>query len=1107
MKRSMILVAALATAWAVSAAPSFRAARSVWPKGRESRMNDFVEFRASFDAKEGDAPVLRVTGCSVYRIRLNGKFSGYGPARAAKGFFRVDEWPLAAKAGRNDLAIEVSAYNCKNFYIPAQAPFLQAEVVVGDRVLAATGADLRDFRAYETPRVAKCSRYSYQRAFGEAYRLGTAARGRAALPGTELPLAEGPQARLLDRIAPYPKFEVIAGLRPASATEVSWKEPETFRKARWVDDTQPWVDCYKPAELEVNLWRELQCASVRRVSSAPDGAVPAGRGVQYDAGINTTGFIGLDVECRKAGTLYVAFDEILMDGVVDPSRYTACNIVRYDMAPGRHRVESFEPYTFRHIHVYAVDGDFSVSNVFVRTYRSPTADDASFKSSDAAVDAIFKAAKETYAQNAVDVLSDCPGRERAGWLCDSFFTGRTAVLLAGSTDLERLFIQNYLLPESFGNIPEGMLPMCYPSDHGNGRYIPNWAMWFVIQVGEYLERSGDRATVDALRPRLEKLVGYLWKYRNADGLLEKLQSWVFVEWSKANDYVQDVSYPSNATWAEVLDAMDRMYARPDLAAEARRVREAIRRQSWTGKWFCDNAVRQKDGTLKLSGNCTETCQYYMFMFGVATRESHPALWKTLLDDFGPERRRNGKFPEIAFSNAFIGNLLRLELLSRAGCDRQLLDETKGYYHYMAERTGTLWEYISDWKSCNHGFASYVAVLYTRSLLGVEKVDVREKTVTVRRTDVPLECCEATFPVPGGEVTYGWKKTDGRREETFRAPPGWKMRSLPNESEAASFRIRDPFILVDAKTRTYFLYGVEHYMGEPCDTTGVWVRKSKDLKNWSEPVHAMTAPKSIQCVWAPEVHEYKGAYYMFATLKEYPDKNHPLVMMGPTPDWSSKLSGLAASWHATWIYRAERPEGPFLPVSGKPVTPPGWVALDGTLAVEDGKPYIVFTHDWAQVADGTIELAPLTDDLSAVSAPPRTLFKASTIAPGTLRGVTDGPFVYRSPKSGKLFITWSTHNPAKLKDGLPGYCVVSSESASGRLEGPWINHHIIFDENGGHGMVFRALDGSLKFILHNPEIWGSERLAIYDFADDGEKISISQAVGVSAAVDSPSGGER
>ena len=313
--------------------------------------------------------------------------------------------------------------------------------------------------------------------------------------------------------------------------------------------------------------------------------------------------------------------------------------------------------------------------------------------------------------------------------------------------------------------------------------------------------------------------------------------------------------------------------------------------------------------------------------------------------------------------------------------------------------------------------------------------------------------------------------------------------LSAEMRTADFRIRDPFVLTDAKTKTYYLYGAEHYLGEKCDETGVSVRKSADLKTWSEPQHVMSAPKGIQCVWAPEVHEYRGAYYMFATLKEYPDPKRPLVMMGPTPDWSSNMTGLWKSWHAVWIFRAERPEGPFLPVSGKPVTPPGWIALDGTLAVQDGKPYLVFTHDWAQVADGTIELAPLTDDLSALAAPPKTLFRASTVAPGTLKGVTDGPFVYRSGKSGKLFITWSTHNPAKLKMKQGGYCVVSSESASGRLEGPWINHRIIFDANGGHGMTFRALDGSRKFTLHNPELWGSEHLAIYDFTDDGERIGI------------------
>ena len=132
-----------------------------------------------------------------------------------------------------------------------------------------------------------------------------------------------------------------------------------------------------------------------------------------------------------------------------------------------------------------------------------------------------------------------------------------------------------------------------------------------------------------------------------------------------------------------------------------------------------------------------------------------------------------KHPEIWPSNAFIGNYLRLKLLERAGRGRQILDETKGYFTYMAEQTGTLWENDTTSASCNHGFASYAAVLLVHSVLGVE-VDHLKKTVTVRPTDVDLAFCGVTLPVPGGEIAYDWVKKGGRREETFAAPPGWRL---------------------------------------------------------------------------------------------------------------------------------------------------------------------------------------------------------------------------------------------------------------------------------------------------------------------------------------------
>ena len=744
----------------------FANAKPVWSKGQAEELNASVRFKATFDAEAGTRPCLRITGTSAYRIRLNGRFVGYGPARSPKGFFRVGEWPLAAAIceGRNELEIDAVGYNCNSYYFQDQPAFLQAEVVADGKVLAATAADGGGFSAESTERIRKVPRYSFQRTFAEAYRYGSEAKKQ--------PLEGRPDVRYLERIASYPKFELNDRICVVSRAKATY-DPNVQAKGVFFIDTNgnnPKFKAFAKGELESNPWDEAQKIKFSgRVpcSAAPDAPIVlrGGDSVRIDAGLNDCGFFGMKVKVAKPGRLLFAFDEVLTDGEVDPRRMTCCNCVEWRFErPGAYEVETFEPYVWRYADLTAIDGDFEVSGLHVRTYKNPDAGRVAFRCSDPALEKVFEAARETFVQNAVDVFTDCPSRERAGWLCDSFFIGRVNHLLTGDAKLERLFLQNYAIADEFEHIPKGAIPMCYPADELRGRFIPNWAMWLVIEVEEYLKRSGDRATVDALESRFVAFVEYMKTFRNSDGLLEKLPSWVFVEWSQANKLVQDVNYPSNMIWAEVLDVMNRLYGMPELAVEAERVRETVRRQSWTGEWFCDNAVRQADGTLSLSGECTETCQYYAFFFRAATPKTYPRLWKTLVDDFGPKRleadmRTLKSHPEIWPSNAFIGNYLRLECLAREGLSGSILDETKGFFLYMAERTGTLWEMISPTASCDHGFASHAVVYLFRDILGVKSVDAKSReVVVVPPKNIDLDWCEGTLPVsPDETVTIRWRR--------------------------------------------------------------------------------------------------------------------------------------------------------------------------------------------------------------------------------------------------------------------------------------------------------------------------------------------------------------
>lgn len=296
-----------------------------------------------------------------------------------------------------------------------------------------------------------------------------------------------------------------------------------------------------------------------------------------------------------------------------------------------------------------------------------------------------------------------------------------------------------------------------------------------------------------------------------------------------------------------------------------------------------------------------------------------------------------------------------------------------------------------------------------------------------------------------------------------------------------FQIRDPFVL--PHDGVYYLYESKPWYGGD----GVFVRTSNDLETWTEKKRVLSIPAGVKCtaVWAPEVHKYKGKYYLFVTITEEDGVREVNPM----------VEGVDVSRihpRGTWIFSSHTPDGEFRPVSNGPVTPKDWVCLDGTLVVENGTPYIVFCHEWVQTKIGRMCYAALKEDLSGLASEPVVMFAAADAMPGAGR-VTDGPFFYRSEKSGILHMIWS--NGVKGK----GYSVLCRTSKSGRLGGPWTKDSVFFGRNGGHGMLFKTFDGRLKLTLHQPNKTPYERMKHFDVEDGGETLrldasSMSESVG-------------
>ena len=718
MKNAKTIPAAALLAIASFADAAFAAATPVWVAGAEREMNAFYGFSAAFDTQKGERPVLRLSAGAIARVWVNGRFAGYGPARAPEGYMRVDEWPLGdfVKDGRNVVAIEVSNPAVNTFYLPEQSGFLFAEVVSGGRTLAATR---RDFRAMRLPRVQKTSRFSYQREFAEFYAVtpeSTAWRTNG-VDGAGLPLAETPPLKTLGRGAPYPTFALDGTFRPVRRTILRRDPAKAIKPRSCVSGAgKGTFKGFDEKSLEMNFSDAIQKLVADRVEpiavrrDASPHRLGNLEGVVFEGERNTAGFPKIAVRCVKPTTLWLVMDELAgPDGLPDPVRYFDCvNACGWRLEkPGDYELECFQPYCLKCAHLIAEGGEAEVLGFDVRTYLNPEVTRASFRCSDPALDKVFAAAAQSLACNAVDAFTDCPGREHGIYFGDTVFTGRGADVLVGDTQMERTQFENYLLAPRFPDVPDGLMPMLYPGDTtiGQAHWIPNFCMWSIIQLVDYVRRSGDAAMAAAFRARAEGVLAWFRKSRNAEGLLEELPGWVFIEWSDAANFTNGVNYPTNMLYVRFLDAFAELYGDESCREEAERLRGTIRRLSWSGEWFRDHSVRGADGALSTPGDCSEICQYLAFFSSVATASRNPDLWRRLVDAMGPMRKAD-TYPSVCRSNLLFGYSLRFVMLSEAGLSARALEEVKSCYLPMAEKTGTLWEAVSpDGYSCCHGFIS------------------------------------------------------------------------------------------------------------------------------------------------------------------------------------------------------------------------------------------------------------------------------------------------------------------------------------------------------------------------------------------------------------------
>ena len=690
---------------------------AVWAEGQKNQMNRAFAFVLDLGKKQMGEICLSAASC--YKVIADGKLMGFGPNRTAHGYARAAVYPFNAQY----ITVEVQSHFVPNFCWVKREPFFACVLKTesGKEYFA------EDFNCFAlSDRVQKVRRYSFQRGFCETY---INEKDRTALyfckPQNAFPRVKTEKAEL-------PHLLPSETLNPALSEIFAEKvidsgycktSPEI---AVYVDRTETLIgtviEGFKRGE-----WQDFSTDEISRITYL-SGAKSGDYAYEtLDFSRIVTGIVEVEIIAGNAGEVFFAFDEILSDEklkTIKPFRGDTANVFKWTVKKaGVYNLSAFEPYAFRYANVITSAG--VKANVKVRAYENPEAGKMLFECDDKKIERIMEAARHTFAHNAVDLLTDCPSRERAGWLSDSFFSSVAERVFTGDNKVERAFLQNYILADKSGH-PKGMIPRCYPADYyEEDGFIPNWSLWYILEIYKYFTQYGYDETVEKSRANVEGILNYFVDFENEFGVLEDLKGWIFVEWSAANnsDHINGINVPSNACYYASLLAAAKVYGIKGLKEKAEKVKDYLLKNAYVDGFFVDNLIRNEKGDIIPTENYTETCQYYMFFFKCADKHTHKELFDKMLNEYGKsDSSASGGNPvkkQLTPSNMIYGVYMRLELLMREQKRVELLNECVRYFYDMTQKTGTLWENNTASASCDHGFASYVSRFIIYALFGFD----------------------------------------------------------------------------------------------------------------------------------------------------------------------------------------------------------------------------------------------------------------------------------------------------------------------------------------------------------------------------------------------------
>ena len=536
--------------------------------------------------------------------------------------------------------------------------------------------------------------------------------------------------------------------------------------------------------------KTMDVISVKNITPLKDGSF------LYDFGQNASGIVELEIQGKKGQQVKLWPSELINPDSTNNQRASGSPYY-FSYTLNGNGEETWKPrftyYGFRYVQVFDAvpEGVINPEKLpvikkmsFLHT-RNSAPENGTFTCSNERLNEIHTLIDWAIRSNFQSVLTDCPHREKLGWLEQTHLMGNGVHYRYDNYHLYRRLILDMMDDQTSDGLIPDITPE-YVEFVGGFRDSPEWGSAGVILPFLLYKWYGDTQIIDETWPMMMKYVTYLKSKSNNHLLNYGLGDWFDLGPNQPGvAQLTPVSLTATAIYYYDVKLMAEM-------ASIKQKPEEKALQAWADeirKKFNDEFFNPET---KVYSTGSQTAMSMPYCFGIVDDIYKEEVFENLVDSI----KANNK----ALTAGDVGFHYLIEALTKGGASQLIYeminrDDVPGYGFQLKKGATALtesWEALEN-VSNNHLMLGHVMEWFYTGLAGIQQAEnsVAYKNINIKpEFSKGLSFVKGSFDSPYGKIRSEWKKTDGHIQMEIEIPFNTTAKIYLPTDNASTVKIRD-----------------------------------------------------------------------------------------------------------------------------------------------------------------------------------------------------------------------------------------------------------------------------------------------------------------------------